>query len=157
MIAPNTGLDNNARLAVADALTGVLADTYALYFRTHAFHWNVTGPNFHALHVMFEEQYREMWAALDTLAERIRALGALAPADSKTLASRATIDPASEAQPGPDGMIRILLDGHEALIRNARRALATASDANDAASEDLLTQRIDIHEKTAWMLRAHFA
>lgn len=155
MIAPNTGLDNNARLAAADALTAVFADTYALYFRTHAFHWNVTGPNFHALHAMFEVQYREMWAALDTLAERIRALGAFAPANGEALAGLASIGEVDEARPGPERMIRILLEGHEALIRNTRRALSTVSDANDAASEDLLTQRIDIHEKTAWMLRAH--
>lgn len=155
MIAPNTGLDSNARLAAADALTGVLADTYALYFRTHAFHWNVTGPNFHALHTMFEEQYREMWAALDVLAERIRALGAFAPAGGQALADHVSIGDIAEEHPGPERMIRILLDGHEALIRNAREALSTASEANDAASEDLLTQRLDIHEKTAWMLRAH--
>lgn len=154
MIAPNTGLDNDPRLATADALAGVLADTYELYLKTHAFHWNVTGPQFHTLHVMFEEQYQEMWTALDTIAERIRALGVFAPASSKTLASLSSIAESDEEHPTADKMIRILLDGHETLIRRARKALATANEAGDAASEDLLTQRLETHEKTAWMLRA---
>lgn len=150
----NTGLDANARTAVADALNGVLADTYVLYQKTHAYHWNVTGPQFPYLHTMFEEQYREMWAALDEIAERVRALGAFAPASGRVFASLATIDSADETPPPAKDMVKNLLDGHEALIRRARKALETAGEAGDAASEDLLTVRIQTHEKTAWMLRA---
>ncbi|MBY0422471.1 MAG: DNA starvation/stationary phase protection protein [Parvularculaceae bacterium] len=151
--AVNIGLDDNARKAVADALSGVLADTYALYIKTHAYHWNVTGPDFPQLHAMFEEQYRDMWDALDEIAERIRALGAFTPPSGR-LALMSAI-PADEANPpkAPQ-MVQNLLDGHEALIRRAREALDTADDAEDDASEDLLTQRIRTHEKTAWMLRA---
>lgn len=150
----NTGLDANARTAVADALNGVLADTYVLYQKTHAYHWNVTGPQFPVLHTLFEEQYREMWAALDEIAERVRALGAFAPASGRAFASLASIDSAEEAPPKANDMIRNLLDGHETLIRRARAALEIAGEVNDAASEDLLTVRLQTHEKTAWMLRA---
>lgn len=150
----NTGLDANARTAVAGALNGVLADTYVLYLKTHAYHWNVTGPQFPVLHAMFEVQYREMWAALDEIAERIRALGSFAPASGRVFASLASIESAEETPPKATDMIRNLLDGHETLIRRAREALDTADDANDAASVDLLTIRVQSHEKTAWMLRA---
>lgn len=150
----NTGLDQNARGAVSDALNGVLADTYVLYQKTHAYHWNVTGPQFHTLHVMFEEQYREMWAALDEIAERVRALGAYAPASARVFASLSSIESADETPPRAEAMVKNLLDGHETLIRRARKALETAGEANDVASEDLLTVRIQTHEKTAWMLRA---
>ncbi len=150
----NTGLDANARIAVAEALNGVLADTYVLYQKTHAYHWNVTGPQFPVLHAMFEAQYREMWAALDEIAERVRALGAFAPASGRAFASLATIESAEETPPKATAMIANLLGGHETLIRRAREALETAAEANDAASEDLLTVRIQTHEKTAWMLRA---
>mgnify|MGYP001221119429 CR=1 FL=1 len=148
------GLAANARRSVAEALNGVLADSYVLYQKTHAYHWNVTGPQFPVLHAMFEEQYREMWAALDELAERVRALGAFAPASGKAFASLASIESAEAEPPTAAEMVTNLLDGHETLIRRARRALATAEEAGDVASEDLLTQRIQTHEKTAWMLRA---
>lgn len=154
MTTVNTGLDDNARKAVADALNGVLADTYVLYQKTHSYHWNVTGPHFVSLHAMFEEQYREMWAALDELAERVRALGAFAPASGKAFADLASIDSAEAAPPAADQMIKNLLSGNEALIRRARKALSVAAEVDDAASEDLITQRIQTHEKTAWMLRA---
>lgn len=150
----NTGLDANARSAVAEALNGVLADTYVLYQKTHAYHWNVTGPQFAALHAMFEEQYREMWTALDEIAERVRALGAFAPASGRVFASLASIESADETPPNADQMVKNLLEGHEMLVRRARTALETAGEVNDAASEDLLTVRIQTHEKTAWMLRA---
>lgn len=150
----NTGLDANARTAVAEALNGVLADTYVLYQKTHGYHWNVTGPQFPVLHVMFEAQYREMWAALDEIAERVRALGSFAPASGRAFASLASIESAEKTPPKAADMIRNLLDGHETLIRRAREALDTATDANDAASADLLTIRVQTHEKTAWMLRA---
>jgi starvation-inducible DNA-binding protein len=150
----NTGLDANARSAVADALNGVLADTFVLYQKTHAYHWNVTGPQFPTLHTLFEEQYREMWAALDEVAERVRALGAFAPASARVFASLASIESADETPPKAEQMIKNLLDGHETLIRRARKALDIAGEVSDAASEDLLTVRIQTHEKTAWMLRA---
>lgn len=150
----NTGLDDNARQSVAEALNGVLADTYMLYMKTHAYHWNVTGQQFHTLHVMFEAQYREMWAALDELAERVRALGHFAPTSGADFAERAEIVSADRSPPGAEHMIGILLADHETLIRRVRAALETAHEANDAGSEDLLTARIQIHEKTAWMLRA---
>ncbi len=142
----NIGIDANARAAVADALNGVLAETYSLYHRTHAYHWNVTGPQFPVLHTLFEGQYREMWAALDEIAERIRALGAYA--------SIAAIESGEKKPPSASQMVKNLLDGHEALIRKAREALGVAGEAGDAATEDLLTVRIQTHEKTAWMLRA---
>lgn len=154
MNTPNTGLQDNARLAVADALKGVLADTYMLYNKTHGYHWNVTGPQFRALHLMFEEQYREMWEALDEIAERIRALGVFAPAGGKAFAELASISDDDSEPPADDQMIRNLLEAHETLIRRARKALAAAEEAGDVASEDLITQRIDAHEKTAWMLRS---
>lgn len=154
MKAINTGLDANARNAVAEALNGVLADTYVLYQKTHAYHWNVTGPEFPVLHAMFETQYREMWAALDEIAERVRAVGAFAPASGRVFASLASIESAEETPPKAADMIGNLLDGHETLIRRARKALETAAESGDPASEDLLTIRIQTHEKTAWMLRA---
>lgn len=154
MTAINTGLAANARKAAADALLGLLADTYALYFKTHAYHWNVAGPNFDSLHAQFEVQYREMWTALDAIAERIRALGEFAPQSGGALAELSKIEPDGPTPPGAAEMIRNLLAGHEALIRRARAALEAVGAANDAASEDLITQRIAAHEKTAWMLRA---
>lgn len=154
MTTLNTGLDGNARTAVAHALNGVLADTYTLYQKTHSYHWNVTGPQFNSLHTMFEAQYRDMWEALDTIAERVRALGVFAPASGKAFAEMSSIESADATPPAADDMVRNLLADHEKLIRRAREALATAEDANDAASADLLTQRIEGHEKTAWMLRA---
>ncbi len=150
----NTGLDDNARNAVAQALNGVLADTYTLYMKTHAFHWNVTGPQFHTLHVLFEEQYREMWAALDEIAERVRALGVFAPSSGKAFADLSSIDSAETEPLSASEMVAALLADHEALIRRAREALDTAAEVNDPASEDLLTVRIQTHEKTAWMLRS---
>ncbi len=154
MVEINTGLDDNARKAVAEALNGVLADSYVLYQKTHAYHWNVTGPQFHSLHIMFEQQYREIWAALDIIAERVRALGAFAPSSGKAFLENSSIESADSAPPPAAQMVKNLLAGHEALIRRARKALDVADDVDDAASEDLLTQRIQTHEKTAWMLRA---
>ncbi len=154
MIQVNIGLDENARKSVAEALNKTLADTYGLYMKTHAYHWNVTGPQFHTLHVMFEEQYREMWAALDEIAERVRALGMFAPSSGKALSELGAIDNADADPPAATEMIERLLEGHEILIRRAREALAIAEEAGDVASADLLTVRIQTHEKTAWMLRA---
>lgn len=154
MTAINTGLQENARRSVAEALNATLADTYALYMKTHAYHWNVIGPRFHQLHVMFEEQYREMWAALDEIAERVRALGVFAPSSGKALAELASIESADDTPPSADKMVENLLKDHETLIKRAREGLSMAEEAGDAASADLLTVRIRTHEKTAWMLRA---
>lgn len=154
MTTPNTGLDSNTRKAVADALNGVLADTYTLYQKTHAYHWNVTGPQFRTLHLMFEEEYRELWAALDEIAERVRALGVFAPASGKVFAELTGIESVESKPPAASEMVESLLKGHETLIRRAREALAIAEETKDVASVDLLTQRIQLHEKTAWMLRA---
>lgn len=154
MTSLNIGLDHDARADVAKALNNTLADTYSLYMKTHAYHWNVTGPQFHTLHVMFEEQYREMWTALDEIAERVRALGVFAPSSGKALSDLSVIDNADPEPPTATVMIERLLEGHETLVRRAREALGTAEQAGDAASADLLTVRIQTHEKTAWMLRA---
>ena len=150
----NIGLSDDARNGVAAALNATLADTYALYMKTHSFHWNVTGPQFHTLHTMFEEQYREMWAALDEIAERVRALGVFAPASGKQFADLTKIESADNEPPAAAAMVAQLLSDHELLIAQARTALSTAEDAGDAASADLLTVRIQTHEKTAWMLRS---
>ena len=150
----NTGLAENARKAVAAAVTETLADTYAVYNKTHGYHWNVTGPQFHTLHVLFEEQYREMWAALDELAERVRALGEFAPASARHMGELSGIEAEDGPPPPAATMVEQLVRDHETLIRNARNALSTAEEAGDAASADLLTVRIQSHEKTAWMLRA---
>ncbi len=148
------GIDENARKAVAEALNATLADTYSLYMKTHAYHWNVTGPQFNTLHIMFEGQYREMWAALDEIAERVRALGVFAPASGKQFAELSAIENADTQPPKADDMVKRLLADHETLIKRARQGLETAEGAGDAASADLLTVRIQTHEKTAWMLRA---
>lgn len=148
----NIGLDENARKAVAASLSQTLADTYALYMKTHGYHWNVTGPQFHTLHIMFEEQYREMWTALDEIAERVRALGEFAP-NGQAMANLTAIEDAEDEPPAAEDMVKRALAGHETLIQRARDGLAVAEEAGDAASADLLTVRIQTHEKTAWMLR----
>lgn len=148
------GIDENARKSVADALNATLADSYSLYMKTHAYHWNVTGPQFHTLHIMFEEQYNEMWTALDEIAERVRALGVFAPTSGKQFADLSAIKNDETSPPTATQMIENLLSDHETLIKRAREGLSTAEEAGDAASADLLTVRIQTHEKTAWMLRA---
>ena len=157
MATVDIGIEEKARSAVAEALNNTLADTYTLYMKTHAYHWNVTGPQFHTLHVMFEEQYNEMWAALDEIAERVRALGVFAPTSGKQFADLTAIDNADASPPASTSMVQRLLCDHETLIKRARDALSIAEEAGDAASADLLTVRIQTHEKTAWMLRAMVA
>jgi starvation-inducible DNA-binding protein len=149
---PDIGIEKKAREAVADGLSQVLADTYALYQKTHSYHWNVTGPRFPVLHTMFEEQYRALWAALDELAERIRALGVLTPGP-EAIAKRTKVV-ADNGDASAEQMVLNLLKGHEAVVKSARDALAKGEDAGDDATVDLLTQRIAFSEKTAWMLRA---
>jgi len=145
---------SNAKASVAEALAGVLADTFQLYLKTHAYHWNVSGPQFPQLHALFGDQYTEMWNALDELAERMRALGAIAPGNADSFARLSAIAPAADAPPDARRMILDLLDGHERIAARLAGGVAAAEEAGDAASADLLTGRIAIHDKAAWMLRA---
>jgi starvation-inducible DNA-binding protein len=147
------GIPADQRQEIADGLARLLADTYVLYGKTHGFHWNVTGPMFNTLHLMFMEQYTELWNALDVIAERIRALGVLAPHGGSTLAKLASI-PEADQQPAALEMVRELVSGHEAVARTARSLYPLVQAAGDEPSADLLTQRLQIHEKTAWMLRS---
>jgi len=151
------GIKSADRKAIAEGLSHFLADAYTLYLKTHAFHWNVTGPMFNSLHVMFETQYTEQWAALDEIAERIRAIGFPAPGSYAEFARLSSIKDESGADgevPEWKEMVRQLVAGNEAVCRTARKVLATASKAGDEPSVDLMTQRLQAHEKTAWMLRA---
>ncbi len=150
------GINKADREAIADGLSRVLADTYTLYLKTHGYHWNVTGPHFSALHVMFEEQYRALWAATDDIAERIRALGVAAPGSGSAFAAKASIAEADGA-PAAEEMIKDLAAGHERLAKTAREAFPAAESADDQPTMDLLTERMVAAEKTAWMLRAHTA
>jgi len=147
------GIDEKSRKNIADALSKVQADTYTLYLKTHGFHWNVTGPMFQTLHLMFETQYNELWMAVDLIAERIRALGHFAPSTSKQLAALSSIQD-EDGVPKAQEMIKKLVEGHETVARTARKAFGLADEANDQPTCDLLTQRLQIHEKTAWMLRS---
>jgi starvation-inducible DNA-binding protein len=147
------GVNEDAQ--VAEALSRVLADTFTLYLKTHNFHWNVVGPMFHTLHLMFEEQYKELWLASDAIAERLRALGCVAPGSYGEF-SKLTYLRKPEAVSATE-MISELLRDHETCARTARWALSVARTAVDAPTEDLLTQRLIVHEKAAWMLRSMLA
>ncbi len=147
------GIPADQRQQIAEGLGRVLADSTVLYAKTHGFHWNVTGPMFNTLHVMFEGQYTELWNALDEVAERIRALGHVAPFGGKTYSGLSSI-PEAQGVPVAMAMVRELVEGHEAVARTIRGVFALADDANDQPTADLLTQRLQIHEKTAWMLRS---
>jgi starvation-inducible DNA-binding protein len=149
----NIGLSADERQEIADRLSALLADSYSLYLKTHNYHWNVTGPLFNTLHTMFEEQYTELAAAVDEIAERIRALGIKAPGSYSAFSSLTSIDEASGDENAED-MIRALVDGQETVARTARDAFPAADSANDEPTADLLTQRMQIHEKNAWMLRS---
>jgi starvation-inducible DNA-binding protein len=150
------GIDEPQRLAIADGLSRLLADSYTLYLKTHNYHWNVTGPMFQTLHLMFETQYNELALAVDAIAERIRALGVRAPGSYSEFAALASI---SEDDDTPDAeeMIRRLVLGQEAVVRTARSIFAAVEVAGDEPTADLLTQRMQAHEKTAWMLRSLLA
>jgi starvation-inducible DNA-binding protein len=154
--AIDIGIDGSDRRKIADGLSRFLADSYTLYLKTHNFHWNVTGPMFNALHVMFEAQYTEQWTALDEIAERIRALGFNAPGSYAefTRLSSITEEPGLNKAPDWREMVRQLTVGNEAVCRTARKVLDIADDADDNPTEDLLTQRLQTHEKYAWMLRS---
>ena len=147
------GISQANREEIAQGLSRLLADTYTLYLKTHNFHWNVTGPMFQTLHLMFETQYTELAAAVDVLAERIRSLGFPAPGTYKQYAALSSIKE-EEGIPKAEEMIKLLVEGQEAVVRTARSLYPTAEAANDEATADLLTQRIQLHEKTAWMLRS---
>jgi starvation-inducible DNA-binding protein len=147
------GIARDDRAAIAAGLGRVLADTYTLYLQTHNFHWNVEGPMFNTLHLMFMEQYTELWNALDSLAERIRALGFPAPGTYAAFAKLASIEEV-EGVPAALDMVRRLVAGHEAVARTARAVFPVAEQGGDESTVDLLTQRLQIHEKTAWMLRS---
>ena len=149
---PPLNIDKDTQ-RVAEALSQVLANTFILSLKTQSFHWNVTGPMFYTLHSMFEEQYNELWRAGDAIAERIRALGATAPGSYREFA-KLTYLRESGAIPSATGMIGELLSDHETSARTVRTALAVARSSVDAATEDLLTQRLLVHEKAAWMLRS---
>ena len=147
------GIDAKQREDIAKGLSALLADSYTLYLMTHNFHWNVTGPQFNSLHLMFMGQYTEQWNALDLIAERIRALGFPAPGTYKEYVKLASIKEV-EGVPKANDMIRHLVSAQEATARTARKLFPVVDAANDQTTADVLTQRIDIHEKTAWMLRS---
>lgn len=149
----NIGIPETQRKAIAEGLSKLLADSYTLYLKTHNFHWNVTGPMFNTLHLMFEGQYTEMALAVDLIAERIRALGIYAPGSYAAFAKLTSIQEA-DAVPKAEEMIRQLVLGHETVTATARGLVKTAEAANDQPTLDLLTQRMQLHEKTAWMLRS---
>ena len=149
----NIGIDEASRKDIAQGLRRLLADTYTLYLKTHNFHWNVTGPMFQTLHLMFEQQYTELAVAVDVIAERIRALGEFAPGSYREFGELSEIAEAA-GKPSASQMIAELLEGHETVTRTAHMVCMTADKDNDQASADLLTQRMQLHEKTAWMLRS---
>lgn len=151
--AIDIGIKEKDRKQIVEGLRRVLADTYTLYLKTHGFHWNVTGPMFRTLHLMFEEQYNELWTATDTIAERIRSLGHFAPGTYAEFSKLTEIEDA-EGVPDAAEMIRQLVAGHETTVRTARKLFDLADRGGDEATADLLTQRLAVHEKTAWMLRA---
>ena len=147
------GIEEKDRLEIAAGLSRFLADSYTLYLKTHYYHWNVTGPMFNTLHLMFETQYTELSLAVDLIAERIRALGVYAPGTYKEFA-KLTVIPEDTSVPKAQDMIKNLVAGQEAVVRTARSLFPVIEKASDEASADLLTQRIQLHEKTAWMLRS---
>jgi starvation-inducible DNA-binding protein len=149
----DTGISARDREKIATGLSKLLADNYTLYLKTHNFHWNVTGPMFNTLHLMFEAQYNELWLANDLIAERIRSLGFPAPGTYAEYVQLASIKE-TPGQPKAEAMIKLLMEGNEAVVRTARSVFPVVDKANDEPTADLLTQRMQIHEKNAWMLRS---
>ena len=150
------GIDEADRRAIAEGLSHLLADTYTLYLKTHNYHWNVVGPMFNTLHLMFETQYNELALAVDEIAERIRALGEPAPGTYREFAELSSVTEDTDA-PDATEMIRRLVEGQETVVRTARSIFPAVEQANDEPTADLLTQRMQVHEKTAWMLRSMLA
>ncbi len=149
----NIGIEEQDRKEIAEGLSRVLADSYTLYIKTHYYHWNVTGPMFQTLHNMFEEHYTELATAVDDIAERIRALGHFAPGTYTEFKELSSIQEDTKV-PEAKTMIKNLVEGHESVVRTARKVMEKAGDASDEGTLDILTQRISLHEKTAWMLRS---
>ena len=150
----NIGISDKDRAAIAGGLSHLLADTYTLYLTTHNFHWNVTGPMFNSLHDMFMTQYTELWNAVDPIAERIRAVGHVAPGSYAEFGKLSSLPDAPAVPPKAMKMVRILMEGHEAVARTARSLLPVVAAASDEPTTDLLVQRLTVHEQTAWMLRS---
>ena len=148
------GISAQDRAAIADGLSRLLADTYTLYLTTHNFHWNVTGPMFNSLHAMFMTQYTELWNAVDPIAERIRALGHAAPGSYAEFGKLSSLPDAPASPPKAMKMVRILMEGHEAVARTARSLLPVVEAASDEPTTDILVQRLTVHEQAAWMLRS---
>ncbi|MFK7828923.1 MAG: Dps family protein [Congregibacter sp.] len=153
MSSIDIGINEQDRLSIAEGLKALLADSYTLYLQTHNFHWNVTGPQFRELHLMFEEHYTELATAVDEIAERIRTLGIAAPATYKSFATLTSIHEV-EGVPSATEMVAILTRGHEQVVKSCREVLAKAQAADDESSAALISDRMRVHEKTAWMLRA---
>lgn len=151
--AINIGINAKDREKISNGLSHLLADTFALYLKTHNFHWNVTGPMFNTLHTMFEEQYTELWNATDTIAERVRSLGYPAIGTFTEYNKLSSIKETSGV-PEAEDMIRLLVEGNEAAARTARKCFPAADKAGDEATSDMLTERLQAHEKNAWMLRS---
>lgn len=147
------GINEQARQEIAQGLSRLLADTYTLYLNTHNFHWNVTGPMFHSLHIMFEEEYTELAQAVDEIAERIRALGVFAPGSYSQFKELSSIAETREV-PSAEEMVRLLVEGNEAVAKTARSVFPAAERGDDQSTADMLTERLRVHEKTAWMLRS---
>ncbi|MBK6602493.1 MAG: DNA starvation/stationary phase protection protein [Betaproteobacteria bacterium] len=152
MPAIDTGISAKDRARIAEGLSHLLADTYTVYLKTHNFHWNVTGPMFNTLHAMFMDQYNELWLSIDLIAERIRSLGFPAPGTYAEFSRLASIEETAGV-PKATEMIRLLVEGNEAVVRTARKVFPLVDKVNDEPSADLLTQRMQVHEKNAWMLR----
>ena len=152
----NIGIEEEDRQKIAHGLSRLLADSYTLYLKTHNYHWNVKGPLFNTLHLMFEQQYTELATAVDEIAERIRALGEPAPGSYRAYSELTSIEE-EDSVPDAEEMIRQLLKGQETVARTARSVFIAANAANDEPTADLLTQRMQVHEKTAWMLRSMVA
>jgi starvation-inducible DNA-binding protein len=148
------GISKQDRAAIAAGLSKLLADTYTLYLTTHNFHWNVTGPMFNSLHDMFMTQYTELWNAVDPIAERIRAVGHVAPGSYAEFGKLSSLPDAPASPPKALKMVRILVEGHEAVARTARSLLPVVATASDEPTTDILVQRLTVHEQTAWMLRS---
>jgi len=155
--AIDIGIDEADRTALSEGLSRLLADSYTLYLTTHNFHWNVTGPMFSTLHAMFMQQYTDLWNSLDDIAERIRALGHFAPGSYSAFGALTSVAEAPAQPPAAMEMVAMLVRGHEAVARTARQLVDRADDAGDEPTLDLLTQRLQFHEKTAWMLRSLLA
>lgn len=153
MKAIDIGIKEQDRREIANGLSRLLADTYTLYLKTHNFHWNVTGPMFQTLHLMFEQQYTELALAVDQIAERIRALGSPAPGTYAEYAKLSSIEE-THGVPAAERMVELLVEGQEAVVRTARSIMPLVDEVDDEATADLLTQRMHLHEKTAWMLRS---